>query len=263
MPRSCSSPCCKETGRGQSHGGQKSDGTGKGALKERDEDEDEDDAEHGDGASSGHEEVDYDDYDDLEADMLGEGGGLGHAMGRRGDAAIGEQNLPSVKMNFSQRTTNELANVDKVTTKRSAHTGRDDRATSEQVMDPRTRIMLFKLLNSGFISDIDGCLSTGKEANVYYARARGQAAPAAAAHGRGGGGSMGGRNTTLTEYAVKVFKTSILVFKDRDKYVSGEFRFGTGTASRTRARWSRPGLRRRCATCGACAAGIPRLSPSC
>jgi RIO kinase 1 len=210
----------------------RSDGTpGKGALKERDEDEDEDDAEHGDGASSGHEEVDYDDYDDLEADMLGEGGGLGHAMGRRGDAAIGEQNLPSVKMNFSQRTTNELANVDKVTTKRSAHTGRDDRATSEQVMDPRTRIMLFKLLNSGFISDIDGCLSTGKEANVYYARAGGKAAAAAAAaaeHGRGGGGSMGGRNTTLTEYAVKVFKTSILVFKDRDKYVSGEFRFRHG-----------------------------------
>lgn len=28
--------------------------------------------------------------------------------------------------------------------------------------------------------------------------------------------------------AVKVFKTSILVFKDRDRYVSGEFRFRTG-----------------------------------
>jgi serine/threonine-protein kinase RIO1 len=31
------------------------------------------------------------------------------------------------------------------------------------------RLILFKLLNSGFISQIDGCLSTGKEANVYYA----------------------------------------------------------------------------------------------
>lgn len=49
-----------------------------------------------------------------------------------------------------------------------------------------------------------GCLSTGKEANVYYAR---------------------GPNR---EYAVKIFKTSILVFKDRDKYVSGEFRFRNG-----------------------------------
>lgn len=50
-----------------------------------------------------------------------------------------------------------------------------------------------------------GCLSTGKEANVYYAK--------------GGDGR---------ELAVKIFKTSILVFKDRDKYVSGEFRFRSG-----------------------------------
>ena len=38
-----------------------------------------------------------------------------------------------------------------------------------QVMDPRTRMILFKLLNQGFFQQIDGCLSTGKEANVYYA----------------------------------------------------------------------------------------------
>ena len=31
-----------------------------------------------------------------------------------------------------------------------------------------------------------------------------------------------------TDFAVKVFKTSILVFKDRDKYVTGEFRFRKG-----------------------------------
>lgn len=36
-------------------------------------------------------------------------------------------------------------------------------------MDPRTRMILFKLLNQGFFRQIDGCLSTGKEANVYYA----------------------------------------------------------------------------------------------
>lgn len=44
-----------------------------------------------------------------------------------------------------------------------------DRATSEQVMDPRTRMILFKLLNRGTIKQIDGCISTGKEANVYHA----------------------------------------------------------------------------------------------
>ncbi|XP_052754934.1 serine/threonine-protein kinase RIO1-like isoform X1 [Galleria mellonella] len=80
-----------------------------------------------------------------------------------------------------------------------------DRATAEQVMDPRTKMIIFKLLNRGIINEINGCISTGKEANVYHATSK---------EGR--------------DYAVKIFKTSILVFKDRDKYVSGEYRFRNG-----------------------------------
>jgi RIO kinase 1 len=87
----------------------------------------------------------------------------------------------------------------------SRHTGRDDRATVEQVLDPRTRLMLFKLLSSNFISEINGCVSTGKEANVYHAV-------------KPDGGAV----------AIKIYKTSILVFKDRDRYVSGEYRFRAG-----------------------------------
>ena len=30
------------------------------------------------------------------------------------------------------------------------------------------------------------------------------------------------------EFAVKIFKTSILIFKDRERYVNGEFRFRKG-----------------------------------
>ena len=80
-----------------------------------------------------------------------------------------------------------------------------DRATVEQVLDPRTKMILFKLLNRGFIKSINGCISTGKEANVYHAT-----------------------GTEGEDRAVKVYKTSILTFKDRDKYVSGEFRFRHG-----------------------------------
>lgn len=80
-----------------------------------------------------------------------------------------------------------------------------DRATAEQVMDPRTRMILFKLLNRGTISEINGCISTGKEANVYHATSK-----------------------AGDEFAIKIYKTSILTFKDRDKYVSGEFRFRNG-----------------------------------
>jgi RIO kinase 1 len=44
-----------------------------------------------------------------------------------------------------------------------------DRATVELVIDQRTRVVLYKLLNNDYISQIFGCISTGKEANVYHA----------------------------------------------------------------------------------------------
>jgi len=61
------------------------------------------------------------------------------------------------------------------------------------------------MLNKNAIYEVNGCISTGKEANVYHA---------------------------ITEdgehRAIKIYKTSILVFKDRDRYVSGEYRFRNG-----------------------------------
>ncbi len=92
--------------------------------------------------------------------------------------------------NFSQRTTDK-----------------SDRATVEQVIDPRTRVILLKLIKSNTVSEINGCLSTGKEANVYHACTE---------------------LPTVTHYAIKIYKTSILKFKDRDKYVTGEYRFRHG-----------------------------------
>jgi hypothetical protein len=32
-----------------------------------------------------------------------------------------------------------------------------------QALDPRTRMVLFKMLNRGVFNDINGCISTGKE----------------------------------------------------------------------------------------------------
>lgn len=80
-----------------------------------------------------------------------------------------------------------------------------DRATVEQVLDPRTRMILFKMINRYVIDEINGCISTGKEANVYHAT-----------------------SSDGIDKAVKIYKTSILIFKDRDKYVTGEFRFRHG-----------------------------------
>lgn len=38
-----------------------------------------------------------------------------------------------------------------------------DRATTEQVLDPRTRIILFKMIGRGLLYEVNGCVSTGKE----------------------------------------------------------------------------------------------------
>lgn len=81
-----------------------------------------------------------------------------------------------------------------------------NRATVEQVLDLRTLRFLGKIINKGIISRINGCISTGKEANVYH-------------------GDHEDPSVTDREYAVKIYKTSILVFKDRERYVDGEFRF--------------------------------------
>ncbi|TAQ85747.1 hypothetical protein B7494_g5927 [Chlorociboria aeruginascens] len=89
---------------------------------------------------------------------------------------------------------------------------KSDRATSEQVLDPRTRMILLQMINRGIVSEVNGCLSTGKEANVYGALSR----PAE------------GDEVQPVQRAIKVYKTSILVFKDRDRYVTGEHRFRSG-----------------------------------
>lgn len=108
--------------------------------------------------------------------------------------------------NLFRKYSNKI-NVDKYEAKDSSRKIKDkqDRATAEQVMDPRTRMILFKLLNRGFITEINGCISTGKEANVYHCT-----------------------NKYGEEFAIKIYKTSILAFKDRDKYVTGEYRFRHG-----------------------------------
>lgn len=94
----------------------------------------------------------------------------------------------------------------------SAHANvkdKSDRATNEQVLDPRTRIILFKMIGRGVIYEVNGCVSTGKEANVYHAL-----------------------TPESTHLALKIYKTSILIFKDRDKYVTGEYRFRRGYSRR-------------------------------
>jgi len=100
---------------------------------------------------------------------------------------------------------------------------KSQRATTEQVLDPRTRLILQKMLQRQVLKEIHGCISTGKEANVYHA---------------------------MTENgdhrALKIYKTSILVFKDREKYMRGEYRwqrYCKGNPRKMVATWAEKELR--------------------
>ena len=66
-------------------------------------------------------------------------------------------------------------------------------------------MILLKMINQNIIFQVNGCVSTGIEANVYHA---------------------------LTENgehrALKIYKSTILTFKNRDQYVTGEYRFRHG-----------------------------------
>ena len=96
---------------------------------------------------------------------------------------------------------------------------KNDRATVDQVLDPRTLLVLHKLIQNSKIEKVFGCISTGKEANVYLAEGRCKDFTLL---------TMIEEDAPNMEFAIKIFKTSILIFKDRERYVSGEFRFRKG-----------------------------------
>lgn len=96
---------------------------------------------------------------------------------------------------------------------------KNDRATVDQVLDPRTLIILHKLVQNNKLDQMHGCVSTGKEANVYLAEGRCKEFSTL---------EMIPEDAPSIEFAIKIFKTSILIFKDRERYVSGEFRFRSG-----------------------------------
>lgn len=107
---------------------------------------------------------------------------------------------------INNATTNHLKRTEKkLDALRFRIKDKADRATLDQVLDPRTIRILSKIINQGHIKDVHGCVSTGKEANVYQATTE-----------------------SGEDRVIKVYKTSILIFKDRDKYVQGEFRFRRG-----------------------------------
>lgn len=71
---------------------------------------------------------------------------------------------------YSHATKNAINNSEKkANAARNIGLCRDTRATVDQVLDPRTAQVLGKFFHHKLIDNLQGCISTGKEANVYFA----------------------------------------------------------------------------------------------
>ncbi|XP_064480995.1 serine/threonine-protein kinase RIO3-like [Ornithodoros turicata] len=114
---------------------------------------------------------------------------------------------------FDMRLSNNVYNSLKLhSTQESKRAARlhdkKEKATAEQSLDPATRLLLYKLVNREILDEVNGCISSGKESCVFHA--------------------SGGKSEEFTvprECVVKVFKTTLNEFKNREQYIKGDFRF--------------------------------------
>lgn len=94
------------------------------------------------------------------------------------------------------------------------HDKKEDRATAEFGVDEFTRLLLYKLINNGLLDRVNGVISTGKEAVILHADSDPNYE------------DPSGKSCKLpTECVVKVFKTTLSEFKQRDKYIKDDYRF--------------------------------------
>ena len=85
-----------------------------------------------------------------------------------------------------------------------------DTSTSDLALDTKTRLLLFRMVNAGILEEINGAISTGKEAIVFHASRRTDPRDPRSA---------------LEECAIKVFKTTLTEFKQRQQFLHGDRRY--------------------------------------
>ncbi|XP_013112286.2 serine/threonine-protein kinase RIO3 [Stomoxys calcitrans] len=116
-------------------------------------------------------------------------------------------------MKLSNRVFNDLKTYSRKGHKNRMQDRKDNVATAEMGVDVRTRLILYKLVNNKILEQINGIISTGKEAVILHADS-----------------SLIGpdpENPLIMpkECAVKIFKTTLNDFKQRDRYIKDDYRF--------------------------------------
>uniref|UniRef100_T1JPM7 Serine/threonine-protein kinase RIO3 n=1 Tax=Tetranychus urticae TaxID=32264 RepID=T1JPM7_TETUR len=114
---------------------------------------------------------------------------------------------------FDMKLNNNVFNALKVHSKKESKRAArlrqaKEKSTVEHVMDEKTRLLLYKLVNRGILDEVNGTISTGKESHVY--------------HGIGGDPE---KQITCGEVAIKVYKTTLNEFKNREAYIRDDHRF--------------------------------------
>lgn len=127
---------------------------------------------------------------------------------RTGDAAGFDMKLPNSV--FNQLKT--YARKAKRTTgaHHKAHDRRENVATAELGLDAQTALILYKLVNNEVLQNVNGVISTGKEAVILHAA---------------GNPAYDGELLMPRECAIKIFKTTLNEFKQRDRYIRDDYRF--------------------------------------
>jgi RIO kinase 1 len=83
------------------------------------------------------------------------------------------------------------------------HDFSSERATLEEVFDQATRMVVYRFMTGGVLNEVNGVISAGKEARVYW-----------------------GKNKEGKDLAVKIYLTSSAEFKKgMFKYIEGDYRF--------------------------------------
>jgi serine/threonine-protein kinase RIO1 len=78
---------------------------------------------------------------------------------------------------MSRKARKKLAHKEKAIERRDkmlVHDFSSERATVEEVFDEATRMVIYELLNSGVLDEVNGVVNAGKEARVYWGKQRRQ-----------------------------------------------------------------------------------------
>lgn len=111
---------------------------------------------------------------------------------------------------LSNTVFNQLKTFSSKSAKTRAQDRSENKATADMAFDEATRLLLYKFIQNELVEQYGGIVSTGKEAVILHANSH---------------PNYDGELKLPPEFAVKVFKTTLNEFKQRDVFIKDDHRF--------------------------------------